>query len=223
MSGCCRIDPIHHGGIYIPLLVPVFRCLLLPLSSFLSLRRPSRAHQPHHRRGGFSRATAYAATFLEALAQAPSLSPSCHHPALQLPGPPRYSLFSSCCSKMQRPLSTRQIFSPHGATTFHPRSQRGAVVYTDFWNFRSCDRELLRRWCAREDCCVRWARENSDRGRFARACELRLPHEVFEFIRTRGFPRCFISRYLRDEKIACSLYCCHYVALNTLNTVVVFN
>lgn len=58
------------------------------------------------------------------------------HPAItpssQLPGPPRYSLLSSYGSKMQRPLSTRQIFSPPGATTFHPRSQRGAVVYTIF-------------------------------------------------------------------------------------------
>lgn len=50
-------------------------------SSF-PLGRPSRAHQPHYRRGGFSRATAYAATFLGALAQAPFPFPfpPCRHP-----------------------------------------------------------------------------------------------------------------------------------------------
>lgn len=40
VSGCCRIDPIHHGGIYIPPLIPVLRCL--PFS--IPPAAPSRPH-----------------------------------------------------------------------------------------------------------------------------------------------------------------------------------
>lgn len=46
MSGCCRIDPIHHGGIYIPLLAPVFRCLPSPLSFFPPFPRTSVSSSP---------------------------------------------------------------------------------------------------------------------------------------------------------------------------------
>lgn len=148
MSGCCRIDPIHHGGIYIPLLAPVFRCLPPPLSFFLPLRSPSRAHQPHHRRGGFSRATAYAATFLGALAQAslplpflPSPRLCNYQDPLATPPPPHPLVVS--LEDATAIVYASNLFTPD-ATTFRPRSWRGAVVSTIFWNFRSCDRELLR-------------------------------------------------------------------------------
>lgn len=141
MSGCCGIDPIHHGGIYIPLLAPVFRCLPLLHSFFLSLRRPSRAHQPYYRWGGFSRATAYAATFLGALARVPFPFFSCHHPIFATTRDP-LATPSSHRSKMQRPLSTRQIFSSP-AQRHSTRVARSGRLH-DFWNFRSCDRELLR-------------------------------------------------------------------------------
>lgn len=107
----------------------------LSLSFFLSLGRPSRAHQPHYRRGGFSRATAYAATFLGALAQAPfpfpSL-PSCRHPVFattrtpSLPSPLVVSLEDATAI-----VYASNLLTP-GAMTLHPRSRRGAVVYTIF-------------------------------------------------------------------------------------------
>lgn len=159
MSGCCRIDPIHHGGIYIPLLAPVFRCLPLPLSFFLSLRCPSRAH---------SRTTAGMVSPVRPLMPPlswgrlrklpfpplPAITPS-----LQLPGPPRHPLFSSYRSKMQRPLSTRQIFSPPAQR----HSTRGRSEERSFTRFlelpivRSrastiamCSKRLLRSLDARE-------------------------------------------------------------------------
>lgn len=91
-------------------------------------------------RGGFSRATAYAATFLGALAQASlSLPFPAITPSSQLPGPPRYPRYPSYRSKMQRPLSTRQIFSSPAQRILHPRSVARSGRLHDFWNFRSCD------------------------------------------------------------------------------------
>lgn len=120
MSGCCGIDPIHHGGIYIPLRAPVFRCLPLPHSFFLSLRCPSRAHQPYYRRGGFSRATAYAATFLGALAQAPFPFLSCHHPVFATTRTPSLPpLLVVSLEDATAIVYASNLFTP-SATTLHP-------------------------------------------------------------------------------------------------------
>lgn len=72
MSGCCRIDPIHHGGIYIPAVptppLRLSRALFPVLPTIIPFFL---AHGPATIEGGFSRADAYAATFLGALAQPP--------------------------------------------------------------------------------------------------------------------------------------------------------
>lgn len=89
-----------------------------------------------HRRGGFSRAAAYAATFLGALARL-FLPPSDSTTSLQLPGPPLAtpppsSTSWSYRSTMQRPLSTRQIFPPPSGTTLRPVGEERRLVYTIF-------------------------------------------------------------------------------------------
>lgn len=82
----------------------------------------------------------------------------------------------------------------------------------DFWNFRSYDRELLRWRCAREDRCIRWARESGDRGRFARL-RVKTPFRSVRVYSNEGFPEMFhFALSKRYRKIACSFYCCHYVA-----------
>lgn len=132
-------------------------------------------------------------------------------------------LFPSYRSKMQRPLSTRQIFSPLPPLR-HNDIPREIVARSgrlhDFWNFRSYDQEFLRWRCAREDHCVRWTRENSDRGRLARL-RVKTPFRSVRVYSNEGFPRCFISRYLRDI----GKLLVHFIAVITsrLNTVVEFN
>jgi len=91
----------------------------------------------------------------------------------------------------------------------------------DFWNFRSCDRELLRWRCARkENCCIRRARENDDRRRFARL-RVKTPFRSVRIYSNEGFPRCFISRYLRD--VGKLLFRFIAIIMSRLNTIVVFN
>lgn len=144
MSGCCRIDPIHHGGIYIPPLIPVLRCLLFSPSFSIPPGAPSRPH----RQGGFSRAAAYAATFLGALARDSSLPLPATIPSLQLPQ----------ASPLATPRSRRTARRCNGhclrVKSFHP--QAGTIVRSiamksgrlhDFCNFRSraptmCSRKI---------------------------------------------------------------------------------
>lgn len=106
---------------------------------------------PHHQ-GGFSRAAAYAATFLGALARV-FLPLSDSTTSLQLPGPPRnLSSFSPSPPPLRR---TARRCNGHclRVKSFHPQAERHSVRSErsgrlhDFWDFRSYDREHLRR-CA---------------------------------------------------------------------------
>lgn len=157
-----------QGHLHPPLAL-VLHCLLLPpLPSFsLPSKAPSR---PHNRTAGvvspvrplmppLSWGRLRKPTSLSSLSPVATLS-------LQLPEPLAAPVLSTHRSTMQRPLSTRQIFPPPSGTTLHPVAERSGRLH-DFWNFRSCDRELLR--CAREKCrvFVSGARKRRDRARFS--------------------------------------------------------
>lgn len=110
----------------------------LSLSFFLSLGRPSRAHQPHYRRGGFSRATAYAATFLGALAQAPFPFPS---PPF-LPSPRLCNYQDPLATFSSRRIARRCNGHCLRVKSFDPRrndTPPEVVAWSgrlhDFWNF----------------------------------------------------------------------------------------
>lgn len=101
MSGCCRIDPIHHRGIYIPhslsrsLSFFLARLLYLSLSFIPSVSFLSWASIP----AGFP-------TFLKDAYAATCLSCACATTLFFIPSPrcPPY--------QEQRPLSTRQFSTP---------------------------------------------------------------------------------------------------------------
>lgn len=187
MSGCCRIDPIHHGGIYIPLLAPVFRCLPPPLSFFLPLRSPSRAHQPHHRRGGFSRATAYAATFLGALAQASLPLPFLPSPRLcnyqdPLATPPPPPSFRRIARRCNGHCLRVKSFHPR-RNDIPPEIVARSGRFHDFLEL-----PIVRsRASTTGEAAAFVGRERAAIEGDLPACELRLPFEAFAFIRTRDF------------------------------------
>lgn len=142
--------------------------------------------QPHHRRGGFSRATAYAATFLGALAQAPSPSPSCHHPVFATTRTPSPSSLLVVSLEDATAIVYASNLFTLSVTILCPRSYRGAVVYTIFG---TSDRAIESFYDsdALEKTAAFVGRERAAIEGDLPACELRLPFEVFAFIRTRDF------------------------------------
>lgn len=211
MSGCCRIDPIHHGGIYIPPLV--LRSLPLLLRSLsLSLPRLSEASSrsrsapppgvvspvrplmpplswgrlrkpsPPHPSSTFPPRHRVFAT--QDPLTFPSLLP--HHPYNPLSHPPPRRTARRCNGHCLRVKS----FHPRSGTTLPPGGRRGAVVYTIFGTSDRTIEELLRRRCARrEECRIRRTREKRQRrsgGRFALVHDLRLP---FRGVRVYSYKR----------------------------------
>lgn len=139
VSGCCRIDPIHHEGIYIPPLIPVLRAASLSLSLSLHPFWSSVSTSEPHRRGWFSPARPLMPPLSwERLRGIPLSPPPPPSPSLQPPEiPPSSSLpFST----MQRPLSTRQIFPSE--TIVRPIAMRSGRLH-DFSNFRSYTIETI--------------------------------------------------------------------------------
>lgn len=108
-----------------------------------------------------------------------------------------------------------------GITTFHARSQRGTVVYTIFGtsdrtikSFYDGDvLEKITAFVGRE----RTAIEGAGLARL----RVKTPFRSVRVYSNEGFPRCFISRYLRDIR----KLLVHFIAVITsrLKTVVEFN
>lgn len=201
MSGCCRIDPIHHGGIYIPLLAP--RLSLPPFASLFPSSFPSDV-----RLELTSRTIAGVVSPVRPLM--PPLSwgrlrklpfpfPSLPAvaPSLQLPGPPRYLLLSVVSLEDATAIVYASNLLTPGAMTLHPSERSAERSFTRFLELlivrsraNSTTGDVLEKTAAFV------GRERTAIEGDLPACELRLPFEVFAFIRTRDFPRCFISRYL---------------------------
>lgn len=180
----------------------------------------SRAHRPHHRRGGFLPCDRLCRHFPGG-ACASSLS------LPFLPSPRLCNYQDPLATRSSRRIARRCNGHCLRVKSFHPQRNdippeivaRGGRLH-DFWNFWSCDQELLRWRCAWEDRCVHCARENNDWGRFARL-RVKTPFQSVRIYSNEGFPRCFISRYLRDIR----KLLVHFIAVITLglNTVVIFN
>lgn len=138
MSGCCRIDPIHHGGIYIPLLAPVFRCLPSPLSFFLSFPWTSVSSSPAALSPGWFLPCDRLCRHFPGGACASSLSlpfPSCRHPVFattrtpSLPSPLVVSLEDATAIVYASNLLTpRRNDTPPEVVAWSGRLH-------DFWNF----------------------------------------------------------------------------------------
>lgn len=149
VSGCCRIDPIHHGGIYIPPLVPVLRCLLLSLTVSLSLLE-LRLDLAVVLSGWFLPCGRLCRYFPGGACASISLLATT--PALKLPGPPRSSLLSSHVARRCNGHCLRvKSFRPPSETTYSA-SVAGSmtVVYTIFGTSDRTIGEFLRRRHARK-------------------------------------------------------------------------
>lgn len=157
----------------------------LTLPPFLHPSCSSVSTSQPHRQGGFSRAAAYAATFLGALARdfLPSSSRHPVFPSLQLPG-----LLSRNPPVLVAPLddATAIVYASNLSTRKRNESVRlrwGAVVYTIFLTFDRT-RSNLRWQCAR-------GKSRIHRMRKSKRCERRC-------VRSRFFSRS-ICVYLNKE------------------------